>query len=222
MSGHNNPHGHLGQPNASWNPMQVPFVARQPQLAHMSSERPISHSPLTWHTPTPQEALFAYIANNHKNVSERSCLKKKLLENLSFAHFQTNADLNPLLPAFPRTQHAAPFGTVDLSLTHTVKTASPKPLGTSPSRMGDQPPPQQQQLSPTMGTNQQPPLAISPQLSVIQSTASIGKEQSNCTSSPTPQGIFVKDARQINNDIMKFAREIQVRSRKLCLLRSSK
>jgi hypothetical protein len=121
-------------------------------------------------------------------------------------HFQTTTDLNPLLPAFSRTQNTSPFGTVDLSLTHSVKTASPKQHGTSPSRMGDQPP---LQLSPAVGTNQ-PPLAISPQLSVIQSTASIVKEQSNCTSSPTPQGIFVKDARQINNDIMKFAREIQV------------
>lgn len=35
---------------------QIPnYFPRQPQVAHMSSDRPSSHSSLTWHTPTPSE-----------------------------------------------------------------------------------------------------------------------------------------------------------------------
>lgn len=64
MSGHN-PHGRLGQTNPSWNHLQVPsFIPRQPQLAHMSNERPMVRSPLTWHTP--EAALYNYMA--HKTV----------------------------------------------------------------------------------------------------------------------------------------------------------
>lgn len=67
MSGHNNPHGRLGQPNSTWNNhLQVPsYIPRQPQIAHMSNERP---SPMSWHTPTPPEALYSFMAANHKNV----------------------------------------------------------------------------------------------------------------------------------------------------------
>lgn len=66
MSGHN-PHGRLGQPNSTWNNhLQVPsYIPRQPQIAHMSNERP---SPMSWHTPTPPEALYNFMAANHKNV----------------------------------------------------------------------------------------------------------------------------------------------------------
>lgn len=74
MSGHN-PHGRLGQPNPPWNHLQVPsYIPRQPQLAHMSNERPMVRSPLTWHTPThpeAQAALYNYMASHtapHKNV----------------------------------------------------------------------------------------------------------------------------------------------------------
>ena len=70
MSGHN-PHGRLGQPNPSWNHLQVPsFIPRQPQLAHMSNERPMVRSSLTWHTPTHTgAALYNYMAAaTHKTV----------------------------------------------------------------------------------------------------------------------------------------------------------
>lgn len=66
MSGQN-PHGRLGQPNSTWNNhLQVPsYIPRQPQIAHMSNERP---SPMSWHTPTPPETLYSFMAANHKNV----------------------------------------------------------------------------------------------------------------------------------------------------------
>jgi hypothetical protein len=124
--------------------------------------------------------------------------------NFSIFFFQTT-DINPLLPPFARPQNTSPFGTVDLSLTNTSKVASPKSFSVSPSCMGDAP------LHINQGMISQ--LPMSPQQSVIQSTASIAKDRTNnCNNSPTPttQGIFVKDARQINNDIMKFSREMQV------------
>lgn len=74
MSGHN-PHGRLGQPNPPWNNhLQVPsYIPRQPQVAHMSNERPMVRSPLTWHTPTHNEAaLYNYMAAaTHKTVLNR-------------------------------------------------------------------------------------------------------------------------------------------------------
>lgn len=59
MSGHN-PHGRLGQPlNPSWNHLQVPsFIGRQPQLAHMSNERPLM-GPLGWPPVHSAETLYA-------------------------------------------------------------------------------------------------------------------------------------------------------------------
>lgn len=73
MSGHN-PHGRLGQPNASWNHLQVPsFIPRQPQLAHVHmNESMLRSSPLNWHTQ-PDTALYNYAmaaaATQHKTVS---------------------------------------------------------------------------------------------------------------------------------------------------------
>lgn len=75
MSGHN-PHGYLGQQiNQTWNHLQVPaFIPRQPQLAHMSNERPI-RTPLSWPTPAHSAELYGYMsaaaaaASNHKSVS---------------------------------------------------------------------------------------------------------------------------------------------------------
>lgn len=61
MSGHN-PHGRLGQP--SWNHLQVPsFIPRQPQLAHMSNERPILGAPpLGWPPVHSAESIYGYMA----------------------------------------------------------------------------------------------------------------------------------------------------------------
>lgn len=81
MSGHN-PHSRVSQPinSTSWNHLQVPsYIPRQPQLAHMSSERPIRSSPLIWpNTPSnPADAYLNFMAlqaaaaaanSNHKNV----------------------------------------------------------------------------------------------------------------------------------------------------------
>lgn len=63
MSGQN-PHGRLGQPlNAAWNHLQVPsFIPRQPQLAHMSNERPLMGTPLGWPPVHSAEALYGYMA----------------------------------------------------------------------------------------------------------------------------------------------------------------
>lgn len=83
MSGHN-PHsrsvGHAVN-SSQWNHLQVPsFIPRQPQLAHMSNERPI-RSPLAWHhsATNSAEALYGYMAaaaaaaasNNHKTVCSK-------------------------------------------------------------------------------------------------------------------------------------------------------
>lgn len=83
MSGHN-PHSRVNcsQPvnSSSWNHLQVPsYIPRQPQLAHMSSERPIHSSSMLWPntTPNPADAFYNYMAltaaaaaanSNHKNV----------------------------------------------------------------------------------------------------------------------------------------------------------
>ncbi|XP_055533689.1 uncharacterized protein CG5098 [Wyeomyia smithii] len=109
MSGHNPPHGRLGQPNSTWNPLQVPsYIPRQPQLAHMSSERSLARSPLTWHTPpTHQDQLYSFMTANHKN----------------------NLDINPMLPSFGRGS-GVPLGSVDLSLSSASR-STPSPKGNS-------------------------------------------------------------------------------------------
>lgn len=78
MSGHN-PHSRVSQPvnSSSWNHLQVPY-ARQPQLAHMSSDRTLRSSPLIWpNTTNPADAFYNYMAltaaaavanSNPKNV----------------------------------------------------------------------------------------------------------------------------------------------------------
>ncbi|XP_059614454.1 uncharacterized protein CG5098 [Phlebotomus argentipes] len=107
MSGHS--HGRLGQPpNTSWNHLQVPsYIPRQPQLAHLSNERP-----MTWHTPTPPptDALYNFMAANHKNP----------------------LDLNPMIPTFAPTP--APFtGTMDLTVPSSRNMQSPtRNSGSSP------------------------------------------------------------------------------------------
>ncbi|XP_055624465.1 uncharacterized protein CG5098 [Toxorhynchites rutilus septentrionalis] len=107
MSGHNPPHGRLGQPNSTWNPLQVPsYIPRQPQLAHMSSERSLARSPLTWHTPpTHQDQLYNFMTANHKNTLE----------------------INPMLPTFGRNT-GMPLGSVDLSISSASR-STPSPKG---------------------------------------------------------------------------------------------
>uniref|UniRef100_A0A182RP37 PHD-type domain-containing protein n=1 Tax=Anopheles funestus TaxID=62324 RepID=A0A182RP37_ANOFN len=103
MSGHNPPHGRLGQPNTTWNPLQVPsYVPRQPQLAHMSSERSMARSPLTWPTPptTHQDKVYS------------------LMNNL---------EMNPLLQGYGRNV-GMPLGSVDLTLSSASR-STPSPKG---------------------------------------------------------------------------------------------
>lgn len=118
MSGHNPPHGRLGQPNSTWNPLQVPsYIPRQPQLAHMSSERSMARSPLTWHTPpNHQDQLYNFMSANHKN----------------------NLEINPILPTFGRGS-GMPLGSVDLSLSSAAR-STPSPKGGN-SLQGPAPPP---------------------------------------------------------------------------------
>lgn len=82
MSGHN-PHGRLGQPNASFNHLQVPsFIPRQPQLAHVHmNESMLRSSPLNWHT---QQDLFNYMAvaaTQHKTVCLNYLIKFFMFQN---------------------------------------------------------------------------------------------------------------------------------------------
>ncbi|XP_050089967.1 uncharacterized protein CG5098 [Anopheles aquasalis] len=117
MSGHNPPHGRLGQPNTTWNPLQVPsYVPRQPQLAHMSSERSMARSPLTWHTPpSHQDKVY----------------------NLMTGSLMNNLESNPLLQGYNRGSNSssvgAPLGTVDLSLSSASR-STPSPKGGHPSQ----------------------------------------------------------------------------------------
>uniref|UniRef100_A0A182SPD2 PHD-type domain-containing protein n=1 Tax=Anopheles maculatus TaxID=74869 RepID=A0A182SPD2_9DIPT len=108
MSGHNPPHGRLGQPNSTWNPLQVPsYVPRQPQLAHMSSERSMARSPLTWPTPptTHQDKVY----------------------NLMTGNLMNNLEMNPLLQGYGRNV-GMPLGSVDLSLSSASR-STPSPKG---------------------------------------------------------------------------------------------
>ncbi|ETN65317.1 hypothetical protein AND_002919 [Anopheles darlingi] len=115
MSGHNPPHGRLGQPNTTWNPLQVPsYVPRQPQLAHMSSERSMARSPLTWHTPpSHQDKVY----------------------NLMTGSLMNNLESNPLLQGYNRgsSNVGAPLGSVDLSLSSASR-STPSPKGGHPSQ----------------------------------------------------------------------------------------
>lgn len=84
MSGHN-PHGRLGQPNASLNHLQVPsFIPRQPQLAHVHmNDSILRSSPLNWHK---QQDLFNYMAvaaTQHKTV-RLNCLIKFIVSKSVF------------------------------------------------------------------------------------------------------------------------------------------
>ncbi|XP_050073525.1 uncharacterized protein CG5098 [Anopheles maculipalpis] len=108
MSGHNPPHGRMGQPNTTWNPLQVPsYVPRQPQLAHMSSERSMARSPLTWPNPptTHQDKVY----------------------NLMTGNLMNNLEMNPLLQGYGRNV-AMPLGSVDLSLSSASR-STPSPKG---------------------------------------------------------------------------------------------
>ncbi|KAH8397049.1 hypothetical protein KR215_008060 [Drosophila sulfurigaster] len=105
MSNNNHPHAHLSQAaaqNPSWNPLQIPsYIPRQPQLAHMSNERPMVRSPLAWHAsaqpppPPPPDAIYNFMSANHKNLDH---------------HHQ----MNPLLA--PPYSGTLPFDSMDLSL----------------------------------------------------------------------------------------------------------
>uniref|UniRef100_A0A182PQ91 PHD-type domain-containing protein n=1 Tax=Anopheles epiroticus TaxID=199890 RepID=A0A182PQ91_9DIPT len=108
MSGHNPPHGRLGQPNTTWSPLQVPsYVPRQPQLAHMSSERSMARSPLTWPAPptTHQDKMYSLMSGNMMN----------------------NIEMNPLLQGYGRNV-SMPLGSVDLTLSSAAR-STPSPKG---------------------------------------------------------------------------------------------
>ncbi|KAH8290971.1 hypothetical protein KR054_007576 [Drosophila jambulina] len=130
MANNNHPHpGHLSQAaqNPSWNPLQIPsYIPRQPQLAHMSNERPgMVRSPLAWHgsvsaqppPPPPPDAIYNFMSTNHKNLDH---------------HHQ----MNPLLA--PPYSGTLPFDSMDLSLQSARSAAQP---------LAKQPPSQQQQQS---------------------------------------------------------------------------
>ncbi|XP_033152278.1 uncharacterized protein CG5098 isoform X1 [Drosophila mauritiana] len=117
MANNNHPHpGHLSQAaqNASWNPLQIPsYIPRQPQLAHMSNERPgMVRSPLAWHVsgsvsaqpPPPPDAIYNFMSANHKNLDH---------------HHQ----MNPLLA--PPYSGTLPFNSMDLSLQSARSAAQP-------------------------------------------------------------------------------------------------
>ncbi|XP_022232213.2 uncharacterized protein CG5098 isoform X2 [Drosophila obscura] len=129
MANNNHPHGHLSQAaqNPSWNPLQIPsYIPRQPQLAHMSNERPMVRSPLAWHAsvsaqpPPPPDALYNFMSANHKNLDH---------------HHQ----MNPLLA--PPYSGTLPFDSMDLSL-QSARSAA-QPLAKQPQQSQQQP--QQQQ-----------------------------------------------------------------------------
>ncbi|EDW48399.1 GM21842 [Drosophila sechellia] len=117
MANNNHPHpGHLSQAaqNGSWNPLQIPsYIPRQPQLAHMSNERPgMVRSPLAWHVsgsvsaqpPPPPDAIYNFMSANHKNLDH---------------HHQ----MNPLLA--PPYSGTLPFNSMDLSLQSARSAAQP-------------------------------------------------------------------------------------------------
>ncbi|XP_055702899.1 uncharacterized protein CG5098 isoform X3 [Phlebotomus papatasi] len=157
-SGHS--HGRLGQPpTTSWNHLQVPsYIPRQPQLAHLSNERP-----MTWHTPTPppSDTLYNFMAANHKNP----------------------LDLNPLIPTFAPPSSAPFSGTMDLTVSSSVRNSSSPRNLQSP----------QQKNSCTNASPNTP--------SVIQS---VPKEKNNGEMGPAGT-LFVRDAKQINNDVAKVS-----------------
>ncbi|XP_037946420.1 uncharacterized protein CG5098 isoform X2 [Teleopsis dalmanni] len=109
----NNPHGHITQPpqNPSWNPLQIPsYIPRQPQLAHMSNERPMVRSPLTWHAPAPPpDSIYNFMSANHKNLEHQ---------------------INPLIQ--PYVRGPSPFDSMDLSLQSARNAASPLNKGLHP------------------------------------------------------------------------------------------
>ncbi|XP_034654805.1 uncharacterized protein CG5098 isoform X1 [Drosophila subobscura] len=131
MANNNHPHGHLSQAaqNPSWNPLQIPsYIPRQPQLAHMSNERPMVRSPLAWHAsvsaqpPPPPDALYNFMSANHKNLDH---------------HHQ----MNPLLA--PPYTGTLPFDSMDLSL-QSARSAA-QPLAKQPQQSQQQSQQQQQQ-----------------------------------------------------------------------------
>ncbi|EDW01449.1 uncharacterized protein CG5098 [Drosophila grimshawi] len=132
MSNNNHPHGHLSQAaqNPSWNPLQIPsYIPRQPQLAHMSNERPLVRSPLAWHAsaqpppPPPPDAIYNFMSANHKNLDH---------------HHQ----MNPLLA--PPYTGTLPFDSMDLSL-QSSRSAAPALSKTGQQQQQQQSQQQQQQ-----------------------------------------------------------------------------
>ncbi|KAM8714372.1 hypothetical protein ACLKA7_014493 [Drosophila subpalustris] len=134
MSNNNHPHGHLSQAaaqNPSWNPLQIPsYIPRQPQLAHMSNERPMVRSPLAWHSsaqpPPPPDAIYNFMSANHKNLDH---------------HHQ----MNPLLA--PPYTGTLPFDSMDLSLQSSRSAAPTLKSGQQQQQQHQQQPQQQQQQS---------------------------------------------------------------------------
>ncbi|EDW77205.2 uncharacterized protein Dwil_GK22244 [Drosophila willistoni] len=132
MSNNNHPHSHLSQAaaaaaqNPSWNPLQIPsYIPRQPQLAHMSNERPMVRSPLAWQQPPPPpDAIYNFMSANHKNLDH---------------HHQ----MNPLLA--PPYTGTLPFDSMDLSLQSTRSAAPPLSKSGLPQQQQQQHQQQQQQ-----------------------------------------------------------------------------
>lgn len=111
MSG-NNQHGRLGQPNASYNQLQVPFIPRQPQLAHVHmNDSILRSSPLDWHQS--DTAFLNYMTTQHKAVGLLEFIQRTVNFVLNNTSIQQPLELNPL--AFVRPPVANSFGTIDLS-----------------------------------------------------------------------------------------------------------
>lgn len=91
MSGHN-PHGRLGQPNASYNHLQVPFIPRQPQLAHVHDSI-LRSSPLNWHQA--DAAFLNYMSTQHKTVRLDSFIEHKVM-NFRVFGFSTAIGAEPV------------------------------------------------------------------------------------------------------------------------------
>ncbi|XP_070134266.1 uncharacterized protein CG5098 isoform X2 [Drosophila bipectinata] len=171
MANNNHPHpGHLSQAaqNPSWNPLQIPsYIPRQPQLAHMSNERPgMVRSPLAWHMsgassapaqpphphphpPPPPDAIYNFMSANHKNVKPLRIAKTQILDQPE-KHLDHHHQMNPLL-APPYTE-TLPFDSMDLSLQSARNAAQPL------AKQQQQSQPQQQH--PQHQTQQQQPQSL--------------------------------------------------------------
>ncbi|EDX07609.1 GD11336 [Drosophila simulans] len=174
MANNNHPHsGHLSQAaqNASWNPLQIPsYIPRQPQLAHMSNERPengaisdntSSNSGSNNHITSPH-----YMQSRDENF-KLTQLKRSFDPDLSGKNPQKEKDFG-----YPSVSSASKLPTHNVQQQHANKKPSPlrnyhqqqqPPYNLTPKYNGPQTPPTPQSplaanphqiLSPTMDYNQ--------------------------------------------------------------------